>query len=50
MNTDDFLQGQRDCKDGVPHEAGKSKDYDAGYGSQYEAEQALTEMGLRHGA
>lgn len=48
MNADDFLQGQRDCKNGVPHEAGKSKDYDAGYGAQYSAEQMLTEMGLRN--
>ncbi len=46
---DDFLQGQRDCRDGKSHEAGKSDAYDRGYGTQYEAEQALTEMGLRHG-
>lgn len=45
---DDFLQGQRDCKDGVLHEAGKSAHYDAGYSSQYEAEQLATEMGLRN--
>lgn len=35
----DFIQGQRDCHDGVPHEAGKSESYDAGYSTQYEIEQ-----------
>lgn len=47
MKTDDYLQGQNDCKDGVPHEMGKSKDYHDGYATQYEAEQLLTEMGIR---
>ena len=37
--SDDFLQGQRDCKAGIPHEAGKSVNYDRGYGFQYELEQ-----------
>ena len=46
--ADDFLQGARDCKDGIPHESGKPKAYDDGYGSQYEAEQLATEMGLRN--
>ena len=48
MDTDRFLQGQRDCKEGKPHEAGKPEDYNRGYGSQYEAEQLATEMGLRN--
>lgn len=39
MNTDQFLQGQRDCRDGVPHQAGKGADYDRGYAAQYEADQ-----------
>jgi hypothetical protein len=43
----DFLKGQRDCKDGKPHKSGKSADYDRGYGTQYEAEAMLTEMGLK---
>lgn len=47
MNTDDFLHGQRDCKDGVPHKMGMSADYHDGYASQYAAEQMLTEMGIR---
>jgi hypothetical protein len=37
--TDDFIKGQKDCKDGKQHESGKSKDYDRGYGFQYELEQ-----------
>jgi len=36
----DFLQGQRDCQAGIPHQAGKGKDYDHGYGFQYGLEQA----------
>ena len=47
MNTDEYLRGQRDCKDGKPHKAGQSKDYNDGYGCQYEAEQMLTELGLK---
>ena len=38
----DFLQGQRDCKDGVVHESGKSKDYDSGFNYQYWIEQRNT--------
>ena len=38
----DFLQGQRDCKDGVAHESGKSKDYDSGFNYQYWIEQRNT--------
>ena len=46
---DDFLKGQRDCRNGVPHKPMQSEAYNRGYGSQYSAEQSLTEMGLRHG-
>jgi len=35
----DFLNGQRDCKAGVPHKSGKGEDYDYGYSYQYELEQ-----------
>ena len=38
---DDFIKGQRDCRDGVEHKAGKSKAYDNGYAFQYEMEQRL---------
>jgi hypothetical protein len=44
--TDDFLQGQNDCRDGIEHKAGKSAAYDDGYSTQYQAEQILTDMGL----
>jgi hypothetical protein len=40
MNIDDFIRGQKDCKAGKPHEAGKSNDYNRGYAAQYELEQA----------
>lgn len=42
MNTDQFIQGQRDCRDGKPHEAGKGADYDRGYAAQYEYEQVAS--------
>lgn len=34
-----FLQGQRDCREGVKHESGKGRDYDQGYSYQYWKEQ-----------
>lgn len=39
MNTDDFLRGQRDCKDGKDLKLGDTDDYYRGYGAQYELEQ-----------
>lgn len=49
MNTpiqraDDFIQGQKDCQDGVPHKRNMSRDYDRGYMVEYEREQAMTEL------
>lgn len=46
-SADDFLQGQRDCQEGVPHKAGHSKDYDRGYMTEYEREQVLSELSRR---
>jgi hypothetical protein len=46
VNTDEYLRGMRAAKDGKPAEVGASDDYNDGYGTQYEAEQSLTEMGL----
>lgn len=46
-NPQDFLQGQKDCIAGIPHEAGKSKDYDRGYNTQYQHEQNLTALSMR---
>ena len=47
MNIFDFVQGQQDCKNGKPHEAGHSLDYDRGYATQYELEQVNNEMRVR---
>jgi len=41
---DDFLQGQKDCKEGNPHQGGNSEAYDAGYQLQYELEQMRNEL------
>lgn len=41
MNTQDFLQGQKDCKAGKAH-VSKSVDYNRGYAAQYELEQVLS--------
>ena len=45
----DFLQGQRDCKEGVPQRR-DNDDYLRGYAAQYEKEAvddwATSEMGL----
>ena len=40
---DDFLQGQRDCKNGVPQRR-DNDDYLRGYANEYEKEQIETEM------
>jgi len=42
----DFADGQRDCRDGKPHQAGKSADYDRGYAYEYEAEQVFTHRSM----
>ena len=38
----EFIDGQEDCKNGVPHQSG-TKSYDRGYAAQYELEQMNTE-------
>ena len=40
----DFLQGQKDCEAGKPHQEGKSEAYDRGYAAQYELEQLKSEQ------
>lgn len=45
MNTEQFLQGQKDCKAGKPHKSG-SDDYNRGYSAQYELEQVLSSKGF----
>ena len=42
--SDDFLQGQKDCKDGITHKEGKSDAYDRGYSTQYTLEQIQSEF------
>lgn len=37
----DFLDGQSDCRNGVEHKSGMSKDYDRGYAAEYQAEQVI---------
>ncbi len=39
----DFIDGQSDCKDGIPHQSGKSENYDRGYSAQYQLDQMNTE-------
>ena len=41
--VDDFLQGQKDCADGIPHEPGMSADYDRGYADEYEMSAKIDE-------
>jgi hypothetical protein len=42
-NTDEFLRGQRDCAEGLPHKEGQPEFYDRGYQFQYFIEQQKTE-------
>lgn len=37
----DFVRGQADCRDGVPHKDGNGESYDAGYRCEYELEQVM---------
>ena len=38
-DINEFIDGQKDCRDGVPHKAGMSESYDAGYSAEYQLEQ-----------
>lgn len=35
----DFIDGQKACRDGAPHQAGMSESFTAGYSTQYQLEQ-----------
>lgn len=35
----EFIDGQRDCRDGKPHFDGKGESYAAGFSAQYQLEQ-----------
>lgn len=39
----DFVRGQKDCRNGVPHQSGKSESYDRGYSFEYEFEQIFSQ-------
>ena len=41
-NSNDYMRGMRDCKDGLPHLINQSKDYDSGFSDQYFIEQSIT--------
>jgi len=32
----EFILGQYDCREGIPHKLGQSESYDAGYASEYQ--------------
>ena len=42
FNESEFLDGQRDCAEGVEHNINQSVSYDHGYATQYQHEQNLT--------
>ena len=42
---DEFLQGQTDCKNGVPHED-KGDHYNRGYAAQYQEDQNMNQRDL----
>jgi hypothetical protein len=44
----DFLQGQKDCRNGKPHKSG-STEYNRGYSVEYELEQMRTHRSLQNG-
>ena len=45
QSPDDFLQGQRDCQEGIKPRS-ISHDYKRGYACEYAREQMATELGL----
>lgn len=47
FNADEFMRGQRDCAEGIPHQAGRSESYDRGYASQYEWNELQGEISER---
>lgn len=39
----EFVNGQQDCKNGVPHSEGRSESYNIGYSFEYEMAQIISE-------
>ena len=44
-NIHDFVRGQKDCRDGVPHSSEFGESYDAGYNFEYHLEQVRSKNG-----
>ena len=42
QQLNEFVKGEEDCKKGIPHKEGQSREYDEGYGFQYTKEQNET--------
>jgi len=40
-SSDDFLAGQSDCQEGIPHKMCQSHDYHRGYACQYQHDQNM---------
>lgn len=40
-NIGEFIDGQKDCRDGIPHKQGMTESYDRGYSCQYELERMV---------
>lgn len=38
-DTFEYVRGQADCRDGMPHKANQSASYDAGFNTEYQLEQ-----------
>ena len=48
MHTaNEYLEGMLDCKQGKPHQKGRSVDYDCGYGDQFNHEASATALALQ---
>lgn len=43
-NAIEFVRGQQDCKEGVPHKPNQPSDYDRGYSTEYAREQVASEL------
>ena len=48
-DTKEFIEGQRDCRDGKLAKQNASVSYNAGYGAQYELEQNPSNVEKQYG-
>jgi hypothetical protein len=42
----EYLQGYKNCMDGIEHQSGRSIDYDNGYSDRYTVEQDIAAIDL----